>query len=122
MRPCNHLIGQPEVDGYGWIVIAAFALYIAVVFRLDLWLWEKGLRWHSGSDMDYANVLDPNVQANVARAADKQKKKQADDEDKNAAPPGTARDTPVDAGTEPCPAGAAPLLRDAASHAPEEKS
>lgn len=102
-------------------MILAFAIYLGIIFRIDEWLYEKGVRWHSDGDMDYANVLDPNVQANVARAADKHKKKQGDDEDKNAAPQDTARDTPVDAGTETCPAGAAPLPQFAASHAEESK-
>lgn len=71
-----------EIDAYGWIVIGGMAVYVGVIFRVDLWLWEKGVRWHSDGDMDYANVFDPNAQALVQRHEDKVKQKQADDKDK----------------------------------------
>lgn len=81
---CNHLSGVGyDFDLWGWIVVAVLAIYVAAIFRLDLWLYEKGLRWHSDGDMDYANVFNPNPQKLVSDHQDKIKKKSLDDKNKN---------------------------------------
>lgn len=81
---CNHIPGgNAEIDLYGWIVIGAMVVYIGIVFRIDLWLLER-INWHSDTELDYSNDLfNPNAQAQVAAAAEKEKKEAGDDKDKN---------------------------------------
>lgn len=55
-----------------------FVVYLAIIFRIDEWLYEQGVRWHSDHGMDYANVFDPNPQKLVADHEDKVKKKEGE--------------------------------------------